>query len=389
MQRRNNILTAGRSPLGKVLVMFALLLPMLLGIVGLVIDCGLLMVAQPAQNAADAAAMAAAMAELTQQGDPKSAATTLVTSYNGLSETTLSTFNNPPAVGPHAGDDRFFEVVVTYPITTLFMPARGASRDRTVQARAVAGSEPVSSGSGVAALDPTAACGLTVAGAAGLVVNGRITVNSPADPAAVVGDGQVEATDYQVVAVFRELPALPGDKWSPCLNHGTAPDPLINLPTPASTSSTGNTTATPIGAAWNTQLLGSPSIQDRQTTGLLTPNYVDSSGTVQLYPGVYQSITVSGGMVNLNSGVYILSPTNNPAYALDVTGGTVTGSGVMFYNTGGSFIAATGFPDLGTRLSTKPVLPALTLRHPATDSRPTSPASGLMAPRMRTSRYLP
>ena len=72
MRPRSTILTAGRSPSGKVLVMFALLLPMLLGMVGLVIDCGLLMVAQrEAQNAADAAAMAAAMAELTQQGEPQ------------------------------------------------------------------------------------------------------------------------------------------------------------------------------------------------------------------------------------------------------------------------------------------------------------------------------
>src|SRR5271168_1174092 len=165
MRRQTTLLTAARSHSGKVLVMFALLLPMLLGIVGLVIDCGLLMVAQrEAQNAADAAALAAAMAELAQQGDPKSVATTLVTRYNGLSDATLSTFNNPPAAGAHAGDDRFYEVVVTYPITTLFMPALGASRDHSGQARAGAGSEAVSAGAGVDALDPTAAPGLTIAG---------------------------------------------------------------------------------------------------------------------------------------------------------------------------------------------------------------------------------
>ena len=51
--------------------------------------------------------------------------------------------------------------------------------------------------------------------------------------------------------------------------------------------------------------------------------------------------------MNLNPGVYILSPSNNPPYVLDVTGGTVTGAGVMFYNTGGSFVASTGSPDYG------------------------------------------
>src|SRR5271168_2926002 len=117
MRRQTTLLTAARSHSGKVLVMFALLLPMLLGIVGLVIDCGLLMVAQrEAQNAADAAAMAAAMAELAQQGEPHRAAMALVASYNGLSAGALSTFNHPPAAGPHAQDHRFYEVVVTYPI---------------------------------------------------------------------------------------------------------------------------------------------------------------------------------------------------------------------------------------------------------------------------------
>jgi hypothetical protein len=330
--------------------MFALLLPMLLGIVGLVVDCGLLMVSQrEAQNAADGAAMAAAMAEQTQQGDPKAVATALVTSFNGLSDATISTFNNPPAAGPHEGDDRYFEIVVTYPVTTLFMPALGVSRDQFVQARAVAGSEPISPVVRIATLDPTAAPGLTVSGGASLVVNGRITVNSTAQPAAVVGYGQVEAADYQVVGatVSGSFQPYPGTSGRLELSHAPASDPLVNLPTPASTLNRSNGTATPMGSGWSIQALGSPSIQDGQATGLLGPNYVDTTGAVQLYPGVYNSITVTGGRVNLNPGVYILSPSDDPPYALDITGGTVTGAGVMFYNTGGSFIASTGYPDYG------------------------------------------
>src|SRR5438128_10845740 len=53
--------TWGKRP-GKVLVLFAFLLPMLLGTTGLVIDTGLLLAAhRQAQNAADAAALAAAL----------------------------------------------------------------------------------------------------------------------------------------------------------------------------------------------------------------------------------------------------------------------------------------------------------------------------------------
>jgi Flp pilus assembly protein TadG len=348
MRSRSSLLTAGQSPSGKVLVMFALLLPLLLGMVGLVVDCGLLMVAQrEAQNAADAAAMAAAMAELAQQGEPRDVATALVTRYSGLSDATLSTFNHPPAAGPHAGDDRFFEVVVTYPITTLFMPALGANRNQSVQARAVAGTEAVAAGAGVAALDPTAAPGLTVEDSASLVVNGRIAVNSAARPAAVVDGGQVEAADYHVVGptVSGSFRLDPGTTGRLELGHAPSSDPLINLPTPASTPSPVNGTASPSGTAWNSRMLGSPSVQDGQATGLLDPNYVDASGTVQLYPGIYQAITVTGGTLNFNPGVYILSPSINAPYVLDVTGGSVTGAGVMFYNTGASFTASTGVPD--------------------------------------------
>jgi Flp pilus assembly protein TadG len=350
MRRRSTALTAGGSHPGKVLVLFALLLPILLGMVGLVIDSGLLMVAQrEAQNAADAAAMAAAMAELAQQGEPRQVATAMVTQENGLSQASLSTFSNPPTAGPHAQDDRFFEVVVTYPITTLFMPALGASRSQSVQARAVAGFEAVATGAGVAVLDPTAAPGLTVAGGATLVVNGRIAVNSPASPAAVVGNGVVEAADFQVVGptvagTFQPYPETPGRLE---LSHPAAPDPLINLPTPAAVSSTASGTATPLGTAWSSRILGSPSVQAGQATGIVAPNYVDAQGKVQLFPGVYLSITVTGGALNFNPGVYILSPSNRPVYALGITGGAVTGAGVMFYNTGGSYVASTGSPDHG------------------------------------------
>src|SRR3954469_5721410 len=82
---------------GKTLVMFALCLPVLLGMVGLVIDCGLSIAAQrAAQNAADAAAMAAAMAGFSGRGDPLTVATAVVTRENGPSGATLATFNNPP-----------------------------------------------------------------------------------------------------------------------------------------------------------------------------------------------------------------------------------------------------------------------------------------------------
>jgi hypothetical protein len=350
MDRRKVILSMVRRRWGKTLVMFALVLPVLLGIVGLVIDCGLLMAAQrEVQNAADAAAMAAAMADLGRQGVPKVVATTMVIADNGLARATLLAFHHPPATGAHTGDDRYYEIVVGYPVTTLFMSSLGAHWSPSVQARAVAGYESVPAGAAIALLDPTASPGLSVQDQASLVVNGRIIVNSLASPAAVVAGGSVEAADYRIVGAstsgsFQTYPGSPGRL---ALGSPPAPDPLINLPVPASNPSAANNTAAPLGSAWSSQTLGSPSVQDGQASGLLDPNYVDDGGTVQLFPGVYQSITVSGGTVNFNPGVYILSPSDQPPLALDITGGTVTGSGVLFYNTGGNFVPATGYPDAG------------------------------------------
>src|SRR5262245_36211408 len=76
-----------------ILVKFALLLPVLLGLVGLVIDSGLLMAAQRrAQNAADAAAMAAAVERHrgATEAEARTVGTAFVKEYNGLSAATVT-----------------------------------------------------------------------------------------------------------------------------------------------------------------------------------------------------------------------------------------------------------------------------------------------------------
>jgi hypothetical protein len=349
MKRRDRSRTHARSRQGQTLVMFALLLPVLLGMVGLVIDCGLLIAAQrSAQNASDAAALAAAMARLSGQGDPRAVATAFVTQYNGLSDATLTTFNNPPAAGPHAGSSRYYEVVVTRPVATLFMPVLGVERNRFVRARAVAGHESVPASETVGALDPAAAPGLAVTGGARLLVNGRVAVNSTASPAAVVdGGSQIEAAAYQIAGgtVSGPFNPYPGTGGSLSINRQPAPDPLLNLPTPATFASTAIDFTTFRNPSLSNQALGSPLVEDGDASGLQSPNVVDAEGTVQLHPGVYQSIKITGGTVNFNPGVYILSPSIGTTLALDVTGGTVTGNRVMFYNTGGDFVPSTGYPD--------------------------------------------
>jgi hypothetical protein len=352
MRRRDLSSSLGRRRSGNILIVFAVLLPVLLGMVGLAIDGGLLMAAQrQAQDAADAAAMAAAMAKLYNQGTPQAAANTFVTTYNGLPNN--PTLNSPPSPpSPHAGNNRYFEAIVTYSVNTLFMQVLGISTGQ-VQARAVAGYEPISAGEGIGVLDPRASPGLAVKGGASLIANGPIMVNSLADPAATVnGGGSIEASTYWIggPTVSGTFGAYPGTSGTVNVNQGIMPDPLINLPTPGGSSAgatnTTNNTATSL-SGWSTQSLGSPSVSSNNSNGLQSPNFVDSNGVVQLYPGVYSSIKITGGQVNLNPGVYILSPQQNTTNTLDISGSTtvVTGSGVMFYNTGSNFVPSTGSPD--------------------------------------------
>jgi hypothetical protein len=329
--------------------MFALVLPVLLGMLGLVIDGGLLIAAQrAAQNVADAAALAASMSALTKRGDPHSAATTFVSEYNGLSAACLTALNNPPAAGPHTGNSHYYEAIVTYPITPLFMPALRVQQRQAACARAVAGYERTPSGDTLGALDPSAAPGLSVGGGATLVVNGRVSVNALANPAAVVdGTSQMQAACYRIAgaSITGAFVAYPGTAGTLHLNQVPIDDPFINLPTPAAMASGSNHVATPLSPGWSTRLLGAPNIADGSASGLVAPNQADGAGVIQLYPGVYESITVTGGVVKLNPGVYVLSPSRSSANALALTGGNITGTGVLFYNTGDDFDPRTGAPD--------------------------------------------
>src|SRR5687768_17014814 len=169
----------GKRRKGTILVVTALVLVALIGLLGLVIDAGLLMTAhRQAQNAADAAATAAAMDMLTGKSDAtaRATATTFVQQHNALASSTVTT-NIPPASGPHQGDANFAEVVVSSPVQARFIQVLGVATTRNVTARAVAGREEVSVAAGVMALDSDARPGINLVGNGSLKVNGTVIVN--------------------------------------------------------------------------------------------------------------------------------------------------------------------------------------------------------------------
>src|SRR5262245_46461697 len=104
---------AARRRAGKVLVMMAVMLPMLFGITGLVVDGGLMMSEQRnLQHAVDAASTAAAMSLELGKGKTVAEATAIELIHQGHSFPTASiTVNIPPASGKFAGQADHVEVI--------------------------------------------------------------------------------------------------------------------------------------------------------------------------------------------------------------------------------------------------------------------------------------
>jgi Flp pilus assembly protein TadG len=363
---------------GKILVLFVLVTPVLLGLIGLVVDGGLLMAAQrQAQNAADAAALAAAMDKF--QGGSDATALATAQSFltgNGVSGVTLTlnggannTLNIPPKTptSPYYNAANYVEVIVTRSVTTLFIQVLGVNPSQQVTARAVAGFEPVGAGEGVMVLDPNAAPGLDVSANSSsnsfvrLMVNGDITVNSQGGgvdqygnpvPSSLNQDAvktqtstlsvaSIVTTHLQVAGGVTNLDniraydaAFPPNNYDPSnidrpimARAPIAPDPLQSLATPTTANGVVNTFPNYLGSG----LWGTATTPQAVTIG--------NNDNVTFNPGIYQSIKITGGTAVFNPGIYILGIglNGNGQNALAITGGRVTGNGVMFYNTGGAY----------------------------------------------------
>ncbi len=348
---------------GIVLVWFALLAVLLLGMVGLVIDGGLLMARyRQAQNAADAAALAAAHDLMYGVGGASGATTTAntyVTTHNGLSDATVQV-SIPPATGAYQGEAGYVEVVVEAPLGTYFIHLLGVARDQTVRARAVAGSQAVTAGEGVCVLNPLVT-GLTVGGTATLQVKGLVVVNSEGKGVDADGNPVGTGENYYAARAANNAPAygrkfhvVGGVDWpqnfrnidpndpSNVLFCGQlpVPDPLLNLPVPTTALGVDPTErGSPV--ATNTNLM----LNDPSGVNYLDTDPETGEPRMVLHPGVYTSIEVTGGNVWMKPGIYVLKPAPNNQTALKITGGNIQAKGIMFYNTGHNFDPETGYPD--------------------------------------------
>ena len=132
---------AGWGDSGVVAVVLALLLPVLLGFVGLVVDLGFaFQYKRIMQTAADAGAYGGAYSIQRKEYDQVTKNALYDASKNGFdgSRGETRTVNNPPSGGKYSGNSDFVEMIISEDLPTYFMPVLGI-RQMTIRARAVAG----------------------------------------------------------------------------------------------------------------------------------------------------------------------------------------------------------------------------------------------------------
>ena len=337
---------ADASRRGTILIMTSAGLIAMVGMMLLVMQSGLMMdLRRRAQNATDAAALAAAQALVRQQSSQQATADAndFINNYHGLSGAAVAV-SMPPVTGPYAGRMGYCETRVQLESSGGLFSMFSGQSGSPVRARAVAGYRSVSSSEMVIALDRRATTGLNCVGNGELRIDGGCITNSQGwgvdeSGVAVAGtvngyagnigsNGSFTGRSFRICggvnspAGFR--PWVPGGDNPLHCRSNLVPDPLLFLPTPTVSNGVINV--------------------DRGRVSISSTGY---TGT--LSPGIYSNIAISGGTVTFQPGIYVIR-----GGELKITGGNVTGRGVMFYITMNDYQPGTGLPD-SQDLETLPV----------------------------------
>ncbi len=220
------------DPAGGSAIYTALMIPILLGAVGMGSEIAVWHTqSRSMQTVADAAALAGAGEASRHPGEQAmiEAAIAADAAANGLDTSTGDSIEIrwPPTTGVLAGDNRAVEVIVQRPALALFSTLFG-DEQRTIAARAVARRN---SASCVMVLHPNSPASLKVTGSSQVYFPCGITVNSnaPTDALVQTGFSQLRSDAYvEVVGGYS------GTNIFPTPNTGVQPmeDPLADLPAP-------------------------------------------------------------------------------------------------------------------------------------------------------------
>jgi len=282
---------------GSYLIVTGLIMPVLVGLVGLGTEAGLWYARHhKMQSAADSAAVAAATdyylnhkaSALVVQAQSIAASYGFANGTNGVS----LTINQPPKTGPYTNDQRAVEVLIREPQKRLFSALYG-SGTLDISARSVAVGL---GGKGcVIALDPTVSGAATVQGTANVQLDSCSLYDNSSNSTAMTvgGSGTISAESINIVGGIANTSGI------------TTTDGIA-------------TGQPPIGDPYADATFGGFSGCDKT-------NYVART-TITLNPGVYcNGLSLNAGaIVSLNPGIYYLDQGT-----LSVNGGaTLTGTGV-------------------------------------------------------------
>jgi len=326
----------GRNQSGVALVLFALMAALIMGVLGIVLDGGRLYAERHrAQLAADAGAYGAAQElrrgnrDLTHDVRPTVVNDTSLHGFTDVNSTI--TVHLPPTTGSRVGNVDFVEVTIQGEVPMTFMRWFGL-HNAGVAARAVAGVRR-SGDACMIALDPAAGGAFQVSGNPSFHANCGIVVNSSANDAFQAAGSQ-ECVSATYIAVTGGAAA--GSCVSPIPEEGVLPmiDPLAHLTPPNPTGMpAGTATGAPSADAFSEHTAIVKNIDASDANG-------DGGDTTVYWPGYYNSeIEIQNGNALFMPGIYVLEA------GMKVTGGTVSGDGVFFYNinsTGNDFVDVGG-----------------------------------------------
>lgn len=215
--------TGHSSERGQVLVIIVLTMFGLIGMTGLAIDGSRAYSdRRHAQNAADTAALAAALAYVRTPGEDWTAVGFSRAASNGFDDNETSNFvdvYHPPIEGPYTGNTNYVQVIITSHLDTLFGQVVGI-RQVTNTVNAVARVDPpveteLYDGNAVVGLAPHQCKAVKYQGTAGTVlVGGGIFVNSDCPGEAFFsqsGSAELEAPSLTAVGGVRDNGALDVD----------------------------------------------------------------------------------------------------------------------------------------------------------------------------------
>ncbi|HEV2616975.1 MAG TPA: pilus assembly protein TadG-related protein [Candidatus Acidoferrales bacterium] len=355
---------------GQALVFTAVGLVVLMGFAGLAIDMGVMRYEKRLQQtAADAAAIAGAN-NLPYGGVTVGAQDAAAT--DGFADTGAScstgcpnpgsvgyvtvTVNNPPLSGPHATKAGYVEVLVTDIHPTYFMRVLGVNT-QAITARAVA--TDISGGTGSGCLYTLGPPNSSIEGVS---INGSAILNATTCGIVDNGDFNTKGNKLIVNADTFGIAGGPNQSGPGGTVTCTAPGPCPALNMPAATDPLAGTP--------------SPCTQGYSCTGGTALSVPSSGGTID--PGTYSSITITGGTVTFNPGVYVItgSPGGGgcPSDCLVIPGNsTISGSGVMFYFTNDATIDMTGTPTINLSPPTSGTYAGMLMYQDPADTSNTAP----------------